>query len=182
MTLNSDTLASSTSWMLGLQEGHSGLYSAGGGTKGLMHAKQTRMFSGCLLLHLVIYVHVCVHVHACICVCLCMWAGPLHLCGNQSTSLRDLFSLSSVWVLEIKLISSGLAADILTHWANLWSISFKLYSTLSSIIKHHLEPSHLKRELSLFLFFCFVSCLLDKARVIWEEEPQLRKRLHLDCL
>lgn len=54
--------------------------------------------------------------------CFCTYRSTWHVCGGQRTSFSSLFSLLTIWVLGMKLSSSGLTANIFTHGDNLTTL------------------------------------------------------------
>lgn len=56
---------------------------------------------------------VCMHVSVCVHVCTCTWAAPC--IWSSEDSLQKQFSLSSMWVPGMRLLSSGLVARAFTR-------------------------------------------------------------------
>lgn len=99
-----------------------------------------------------------VFIIACVCVIIHM---SLHTYRGQRTTYGCQFFPSTLWVLEI--ILEALAADEFTpenieYWLLGWSVFLFVF------------------------YFVFVFTNLTKASVTWEEEPQMRKCLHLIAL
>lgn len=119
-----------------------------GGIAGMNYQVCPSVFSLFLLLASHLFTHVCM------CACTCMFMS-VHMCvmvgiWRSDKNLRE-FTLSTMLVLKTQFRSSGLVANIFTHWAMLLALLSLHFSLLYSLPLFPL-PS--------FFLFLYLSCSL----------------------
>lgn len=137
-----------------------------GGIAGMNYQVCPSVFSLFLLLASHLFTHVCM------CACTCMFMS-VHMCvmvgiWRSDKNLRE-FTLSTMLVLKTQFRSSGLVANIFTHWAMLLALLSLHFSLLYSLPLSPL-PSFffisVSQLFTFYLFACESSCSLPAVNLL----------------